>query len=194
MYLSGFGALLLATGTFVSAATITTQPTSTSSGILAVESPKWLPNFPTHSGSLNITAGSISHKTLNLSSYPEPWTKPSVTHPEVKAVIAAIDWTKVPKAPVHKSSSNGDMVMAGYDESKDPYCWWSSTNCVKPKASYLPPDISICPNTGDWGLNFDDGPFNPTGDKEEDKYAEPELYNFLSEHGNQKATLFVSTI
>lgn len=201
MYLSGFGALLLATGTFVSAATTTNSPTSTSSGILAVESPKWLPAFPTPSGvnsgyptgPLNIT-DTLSHTPLDLSKYPEPWGKPDVNHPEVKAVMDALDWTKVPKAPTRKAGSNGDLVMTGYDETNDPYCWWSDTNCVKPKADYLPPDISYCPRAGDWGLNYDDGPYNPTGDKEADKWAEPELYNFLAKNGNQKATLFVSII
>ena len=51
----------------------------------------------------------------------------------------------------------------------------------------------MCPNAGDWGLNYDDGPYNPSDDDEElNKYAEPELYNFLAKNKNQKATLFVS--
>lgn len=194
MYLSGIGALLLATGTFVSAAT------TTSSGVLAVASPTWLPSFSKPSGvnsgyptgPLNLT-DSLPHTSLNLKSYPDPWAEPTTDHPEIKAVMDAIDWTKVPKAPIRKAKSNGDLNMEGYNENNDPYCWWSDTNCVKPKASYLPRDISICPNAGDWGLNYDDGPFNPQGDKELDKWAEPELYNFLAKTNNQKATLFVST-
>ncbi|KAI8079457.1 hypothetical protein BDF21DRAFT_494038 [Thamnidium elegans] len=194
MHLLGVSALVLATATFASAAT--TKPTSTSSGVLAVESPAWLPDFgvpngvnagyPT--GALN-TSKTLSHKTLDLSAYPEPWEAPSTTHAEIKAVIKAIDWTKVPKAPIVKTNSNGEIDMTKYDDSKDDYCWWSSTNCVKPKSSYLPADVSVCPNAGDWGLNYDDGPFNPIGD-DTDKWAEPELYNFLAENGNQKATLF----
>lgn len=199
MYLSGLGALLLATGTFVSAATTTNNATSTSSGILAVESPTWLPNFPAPSGvnsgyptgPLNLTT-TLPHTSLNLSAYPKPWEAPSTTHPEVKAVIAAIDWTKVPKAPIRKANAAGDLVMTGYNADSDEFCWWSDSNCVKPKASYLPPDVSVCPRAGDWGLNYDDGPFNPTGDKNVDQWAEPELYNFLAKNGNQKASLFVS--
>lgn len=157
MYITGFGALLLATGTFVSAATTTSsstkKATSTTASVLAVESPTWLPNFPTPqgvnsgypTGQLN-TSSTLSQETLNLSEYPEPWTSPSTTHPEIKAVIAAIDWSKVPKAPVRKTTAAGDIDMSGYDDSKDEYCWWSSTNCVKPKASFLPEDISYCPN------------------------------------------------
>jgi hypothetical protein len=138
-------------------------------------------------------SSTLSHKSLNLSAYPEPWGKLSTTHPEVKAVIAAIDWSKVPKAPIRKVDTKGDIVMTGYSADKDPYCWWSDTNCVKPKVSYLPSDISYCPNPTDWGLNYDDGPLNPSGDKELDKWAEPELYNFLAKNNNQKATLFVSS-
>lgn len=205
MQLSGIGALLLATGAFVSAATTTTKGTTTkttttkSTGILAVESPKWLPDFGVPSG-VNTgyptgpidTSVAISHTSLNLSSYPEPWTAPSTTHPEIKAVIAALDWTKVPKAPIVKVNAAGEIDMTSYDATKDPYCWWSDSNCVKPKATYLPADVSICPRAGDWGLNYDDGPYNPIGDKATDRWAEPELYNFLAENGNQKATLFVS--
>ncbi|CAO0798128.1 unnamed protein product [Mucor circinelloides] len=201
MYITGFGALLLATGTFVSAATTTTsstkKATSTTASILAVESPTWLPDFPTPqgvnsgypTGKLN-TSSTLSEETLDLSKYPEPWTSPSTTHAEIKAVIAAIDWNKVPKAPVRKTTSAGDIDMSGYDDAKDDYCWWSSTNCVKPKASYLPEDISYCPNVGDWGLNYDDGPFNLAGEEALDKWAEPELYNFLAKTNDQKASLF----
>jgi hypothetical protein len=201
MYISTISTVLLVCGTFVSAATTNkAKTTSTSSGILAVESPAWLPKFkaPTGvnsgypTGELTLSK-TLPRETLDMSAYPEPWGKVSTTHPEVKKVIAAIDWTKVPKAPVRKTKSNGDIDMSGYDSSKDPYCWWSDSNCVKPKASYLPQDVSICPNAGDWGLNYDDGPYNPSdSDKELNKWAEPELYNFLAKTKNQKATLFVS--
>ncbi|KAI8878680.1 carbohydrate esterase family 4 protein [Backusella circina FSU 941] len=197
MYIKAYVPFFLSAGYLVSASIATATATTTSTSILAVESPNWLPTFETPSGvnsgyptgKLN-TSSALSHKSLNLSAYPEPWGKLSTTHPEVKAVIAAIDWSKVPKAPVRKVDSKGDMVMTGYSADKDPYCWWSDTNCVKPKASYLPSDISYCPNPTDWGLNYDDGPLNPSGDKELDKWAEPELYNFLAKNNNQKATLF----
>ncbi|KAI8887547.1 carbohydrate esterase family 4 protein [Backusella circina FSU 941] len=199
MYISTISTVLLVCGTFVSAATTAkAKSTSTSSGILAVESPAWLPAFkaPTGvnsgypTGELTLS-DTLPRETLDLSAYPAPWGKVSTTHPEVKKVIAAIDWTKVPKAPVRKTKANGDIDMTGYDSAKDPYCWWSDSNCVKPKASYLPEDVSFCPNAGDWGLNYDDGPYNPSSqDKELNKWAEPELYNFLAKTKNQKATLF----
>lgn len=113
-------------------------------------------------------------------------------------------------APVRKQDSNGNWVNDS--DENDKYCWWSSTNCVKPKVSYLPEDIYTCPNkwvdqyistlhpsnqyfSGDWGLNYDDGPFNRYDADEdeaalENKYAEPALYNFLANTNNQKASLF----
>ncbi|KAI9013908.1 chitin deacetylase [Phycomyces nitens] len=190
MQLAMIGAMVLATASFVSAAS------PTSSGILAVSSPTWLPAFPKPSNVLDgyptgplDTSTTLSHATLDLKVYPEPWKSPSTTHPEVLAVYNAIDWTHVPAASTHKAKSNGDLDFAGYDENKDPYCWWSDTNCVDPKVSYLPSDISYCPRAGDWGLTYDDGPFNPTGNSAVDKYAEPNLYNFLATT-NQKSTLF----
>ncbi|KAI7877220.1 glycoside hydrolase/deacetylase [Lichtheimia hyalospora FSU 10163] len=169
----------------------------TSSGILSVPSPTWLPDFPKPSGVVTSyptgpadTGATLDKTPLNLTAYPEPWGKPTTDHPEIKAVMDAIDWDHVPNATIHKAKSNGDLDMDGYDDSTDPFCWWSDTNCVKPKVDYLPEDIYYCPNVGDWGLNFDDGPYNPSDDDEIlNKYSEPELYNFLAEH-NQTATLF----
>lgn len=200
MYVSIYGAIVLATSAIASAATTTSKKASTTSAsILAVSSPTFLPNFTTPEGvdssymskPINMT-DSLSTETLDLDVYPEPWGAPSTKHAEVKAAFAAIDWSKVPKAPVRKADTNGDLVL-GSDDDDDSYCWWSNTNCVKPKASYLPEDVYYCPRAGDWGLNFDDGPYNPSDDdKILNEYSEPRLYNFLAEHDNQKATLFVS--
>ncbi|KAI8079042.1 uncharacterized protein B0P05DRAFT_614268 [Gilbertella persicaria] len=129
--------------------------------------------------------------TYTLSGYPETWKTPSTTSKEVKAAIAKIDWSLVPNAPVRKQKKNGDWVK-DTDGPKDPYCWWSDTNCVTPKIN-IPQDYYTCGRKGDWGLSYDDGPFNLYYDenaKTENRYAEPALYNYLAEHNNQKATLF----
>ncbi|KAI8080268.1 uncharacterized protein B0P05DRAFT_490653, partial [Gilbertella persicaria] len=134
---------------------------------------------------------SATLSTAQLSGFPEPWAAPPTDTAEVKAVYNQIDWSLVPKAPVRKQDSDGNWV-SNSDGASDPYCWWSSTNCVKPKASYLPPDIYTCPRSGDWGLNYDDGPFNRYTDsnaKTENPYAEPALYNFLAKN-NLHSTLF----
>ncbi|CAO3610944.1 unnamed protein product [Mucor hiemalis] len=129
--------------------------------------------------------------TARLEGFPDTWKIPSTTSAEVKAAINSIDWNKVPKAPVRKQKADGSWVSDS-DGPKDPYCWWSSTNCLTPKVSYLPPDLYTCPNKGDWGLNYDDGPFNRYTDEnaaKENPYAEPALYNFLANH-NVHASLF----
>ncbi|KAI7850175.1 hypothetical protein BDC45DRAFT_518695 [Circinella umbellata] len=167
---------------------------STDSGILAVSSPGWLPQFSVPSGVASSyqtsrnTDPTLSTQTLNLTAYPEPWGAPTTNTPEIQNVINSIDWGHVPNATVRKALSNGDLDMSGYDSTTDPYCWWSDSNCVKPKVSYLPEDIYYCPRVGDWGLTYDDGPFN-VPDTGNSSWAEPNLYNFLAEH-NQTATLF----
>ncbi|KAG1150846.1 hypothetical protein G6F37_001594 [Rhizopus arrhizus] len=137
------------------------------------------------------TSSSLS--TAQLKGYPEPWSSPDTTHPEIQAAYKKINWSKVPKAPVRKQNSNGEWV-SNTDGPSDPYCWWSDTLCVKPKVSYLPPDIHECPKKGDWGLTYDDGPFNKidadeAGASKENPYAEPVLYNFLAKR-NLHANLF----
>ncbi|KAI8333820.1 hypothetical protein BC941DRAFT_433070 [Chlamydoabsidia padenii] len=181
-----------------SSSTTSSNSTSTTNGILAQQSPTWLPNFPPPSGVNQAyptgpldTTTTLDKTQLNSTAYPDPWKPASTDHPEVQAVMNSIDWTKVPDAPPSKADSNGDIVFGNYDENKDPYCWWSDTNCVKPKVDYLPEDVTYCPTVGDWGLNYDDGPYNPSPDDAElNAYAEPVLYNFLAQHNNQKATLF----
>jgi hypothetical protein len=137
----------------------------------------------------------LSQETLNLKKYPTPWTKPDINHPEVQAAIKSIDWNFVPNSKIREKYS-GDLDFSHYNEQQDLDCWWSASNCVKPKISYLPPDLYTCPyNQSEWGLTFDDGPFNVLDKDDEDAfnenpYAEPELYNFLADVG-VKSTLFV---
>ena len=45
-----------------------------------------------------------------------------------------------------------------YDLKSDPDCWWSATQCTKPKAKSLSQDIYECPEGHTYGLTFDDGP------------------------------------
>ena len=171
--------------------------TPTDTGILAQTSPAWLSSITPLAGNVQnvpasgaaIPTGALPTVTLSTTDYPTPWEVPSTNSTEVQAAIAAIDWTKVPAAPVRTANANGDLSFTGYDANADPYCWWSDSNCVTPKVDYLPPDIYNCPNPGDWGLTYDDGPLNPATPGKADQWAEPQLYDFLAAH-NQKATLF----
>ncbi|KAG1084714.1 hypothetical protein G6F42_021671 [Rhizopus arrhizus] len=151
--------------------------TRASSAEFVQSSPVWLANVKVPSNVAtqfprdeDIKAGPLPKTTfkLDLTSYPEPNKQPPVNHPE--------DWV---------------FDMKDYSRD-DPDCWWSSSLCKKPKVSYLPEDISICPNKGTWGLNYDDGPYKKwwPASEQEKEYDQPRFYNYLVEKGKQKATLF----
>ncbi|KAF1803748.1 carbohydrate esterase family 4 protein [Mucor lusitanicus] len=167
----------------------------------------WAPQFSPVFSNLNVSKdaltkyndgpldvnSTLSRETLDLSSYPDAWEKPDPKHPEVQAIIKQINWDLVPKYKVRKVK-NYDLIFDGYDEDADPDCWWSANMCTEPKVKYLPPDLYACPTKGDWGLSYDDGPFNLLDEddddaKTENPYAEPRLYNFLAKE-DLKATLF----
>lgn len=188
--------------TIATTASTSKSATSTSNGILANSSPAYLPSFPFNGVTpLNpVPTGAITENSaFETDDYPEVWSQPDVSHPEVQAAIKAISWDHVPKWEPRTE----DME---YDEDKDEACWWTNTQCTTPKATYLPDDVKFCPNVGDFGLvnithkitcncfnhviftqTYDDGPLPPTSD--DDPWAEPRLYDFLASQ-NQTATLF----
>ncbi|KAI8076708.1 uncharacterized protein B0P05DRAFT_545554 [Gilbertella persicaria] len=128
---------------------------------------------------------------IDLSSYPDLLKQPPVDHPEVQAVINQLDFTKIPASEPRKIKEWA-VDISTYDAKKDPDCWWSASNCKKPKVSYIPEDIYMCPQKGHWGLNYDDGPYTywwPVNEKDKE-YDQPRFYNYLIEHKRQKATLF----
>ncbi|ORE09236.1 glycoside hydrolase/deacetylase [Rhizopus microsporus var. microsporus] len=187
--------LAILSAALLTAVTAAPSPTKTTGAYIPQKSPSFS-NVPSPTGI--VTAynygpynTSDALPTTTLSGYPSPWEVPDTKSDEVQAAIKQIDWSLVPDAPVRKQDDNGDF-KPDTDGDDDPYCWWSDTNCVKPKIN-LPEDYYICPNKGDWGLSYDDGPFNLYTGKEaaiQNKYAEPALYNYLVEHNNQKASLF----
>lgn len=165
-------------------------------GMLPQSSPVFLSNIARPTGAVQSTplkpyptgALDMSFK-LDLSKYPVPKEVPPTNTNEVKNAVAAIDWSKVPNAQVRKKRADGSLDISGYDVIKDPDCWWSASICKQPKATFLPADYYRCPNTGDWGLNYDDGPLNPLHFDKPENWAEPALYDFLTQQ-NQTATLF----
>ncbi|KAI8373525.1 chitin deacetylase [Choanephora cucurbitarum] len=158
--------------------------TLTSSNILPMHSPAFLPKFPP----LNLKpvqpppTGPIQRiSRLRRQDYPENWVSPDIQHPEVQAAIKSIDWEHVPKL---KPQTSGD---SNYDTDQDKACWWTRSQCTTPKVNYLPEDVSACPRRGDFALTYDDGPLSPQ--QPNDPWAEPRLYDFLARH-HQRATLF----
>jgi len=82
-------------------------------------------------------------------------------------------------APHGSADGNGNFKGDTYDYDTDKECWWTDSTCVVPKAAWLPPDFSACPEPRTWGLTFDDGP----------NCANALLYDFLAKE-KLKATLF----
>ncbi|KAI7890014.1 uncharacterized protein EV154DRAFT_552589 [Mucor mucedo] len=196
--LTSTAALVLAAATITGAqntsSTNATTTTSTASGPPAQVSPAWLSSVTPLSGNVKaypeggngtLPTGPLASLTFDYSGYPEGWKSPSATSAEVLAAVNAIDWSAVPNSAVRKADSKGDLTMTGYDSEKDPDCWWSASGCVKSKNALIPADAAACPQVGDWGLTYDDGPLTADAGT----YAEPHLYDFLAEH-NQKAGLF----
>ncbi|KAI9282589.1 chitin deacetylase [Sporodiniella umbellata] len=76
---------------------------------------------------------------------------------EFQALNKSIEWHKMPKIKVRKSTAEGGLDMTSYPDS-DPDCWWSSSTCTKPKHENINEDIYTCPEPETWGLTYDDGP------------------------------------
>lgn len=198
-FLATFLVIVKATATTTQNADVT----RTNSVEFVQSSPAWLANVKVPTNVViqfprddEIKAGPLPKEgfKLDVTSYPAPNKQPPVDHPEVQAVLKHLDFNKIPKS---KPRIVKDWVFDTKDYSPtDPDCWWSSSLCKKPKVSYLPEDISICPTKGIWGLNYDDGPYKkwwPANEKEKE-YDQPRFYNYLVEKGKQKATLFCTYI
>ncbi|KAI1319028.1 chitin deacetylase, partial [Mortierella claussenii] len=104
-------------------------------------------------------AGKVKNK-MNGDLYPVKDSIPDVNHPQVKAWVAEIDWSKVPKIPVAPGLADAPHFPKCPPDSQvdKSSCWWSCGGCVQPS------DIMTCPNTLDWGLTYDDGPSEATKD------------------------------
>ncbi|KAI8333822.1 hypothetical protein BC941DRAFT_379551 [Chlamydoabsidia padenii] len=172
----------------------TPQPSGTSSGSTAQSSPAWLSdvkplpgNVQSYPTSTQVPTGPfVGTVNVSLSDYPTVWASPPTDSPQVQAVYNAINWSLVPTSAVRSANKDGTPNMSGYDSSADPDCWWSASGCTKPKHQGVDADIVNCPTPGDWGLTYDDGPLTSDGGE----WAEPNLYDFLAQHNNQKAALF----
>ncbi|CAG8626920.1 10172_t:CDS:2 [Paraglomus brasilianum] len=103
--------------------------------------------------------------TADLAGDWPPLDQPPPMKPEWAALV---DKKKVPNAPVQKKAA-GDCKKA------QAFCNWSCDNCVREES-----DFTVCPNSGDWGITYDDGPSPST----------PALLDFLDKT-NTKATFFV---
>ncbi|KAG0171271.1 hypothetical protein DFQ28_002496 [Apophysomyces sp. BC1034] len=101
------------------------------------------------------------------------------TSAEFKQLYNSINWSKMPNIPVRKLGPNGAPDMTGYDNAKDPDCWWSATTCTIPKNPGVNADIYACAEPDTWGLTYDDGP----------NCSHNAFYDYL-EQQKLKATMF----
>ncbi|KAL1920303.1 uncharacterized protein VTP21DRAFT_1449 [Calcarisporiella thermophila] len=99
--------------------------------------------------------------------YPVPDKVPPTDSPEVKEWLKLVDFSKVPNIPL---SSQGQCPATPDPNS----CWWTCQKCTRPD------DIVTCPNKGQWGLTYDDGP----------SVNSVPLLDYLKQQ-NIKATMFV---
>lgn len=198
MKFSILGTIVLVTRISAAPTATTTKSATSTTSYISQHSPSF-PSMPAATGVVseyNYGPYNLSDTlpTYSLTGYPEVWKTPPTDSDEVQAAYNSIDWSLVPDANVRHQDENGDF-KPDTDGPDDEYCWWSDTNCLTPKIN-IPADFHSCLQKTDWGLSYDDGPFNLyTGKdaKTENKFAEPALYNFLAEHNNQKANLFVSS-
>ncbi|KAG0081874.1 chitin deacetylase [Linnemannia elongata] len=97
---------------------------------------------------------SHSRIRINVDQYPPKDQIPDVNHPQVKAWVKEIDWSKVPNIPVAQGLSDAPRFpkCPPKDQVNPDHCWWSCDACLKPD------DVVSCPTEGHWGLTYDDGP------------------------------------
>ena len=123
---------------------------------------------------------SLIHAAI-VKNYPPNWGTASVSFTGAltadKAVFTKMKSSIPNIAP--RGTRDGDFSGVKYDDSKDPDCWWTDTNCVKPKLAGLPNDITSCPEAHTWGLTLDDGP----------SCSHNAYYDYLKSV-DQKATMF----
>ncbi|CAO3658800.1 unnamed protein product [Rhizopus microsporus] len=101
------------------------------------------------------------------------------TSAEFTQLYNSIDWSKAPNIPVRTLNPQGGLNLAGYDTVNDPACWWSATQCTKPKQEGINADIVNCPEPETWGLTFDDGP----------NCSHNAFYDYLAQN-SQRASMF----
>lgn len=104
-------------------------------------------------------ASSGDKSRMNVANYPPKDQIPDVSHPQVKAWVAEIDWSKVPKIPVAEGLEDAPhFPKCPPDDQVDRNsCWWSCDGCVQASS-----DVMTCPGQNDWGLTYDDGPSEAT--------------------------------
>ncbi|CAO3596045.1 unnamed protein product [Absidia cylindrospora] len=121
--------------------------------------------------------------TVNPKEWPTTWdiatSNGMNSSAEFTALYNSIDWTKAPSIQPKGMTAAGGLNLQSYDTVNDPDCWWSASQCTKPKKADINPDIVQCLEPNTWGLTYDDGP----------NCSHNAFYDYL-EQNKQKASMF----
>lgn len=110
--------------------------------------------FTISSLALAILATTASAQNFNIAAFPPVNAVPPTNSPEVKEWLKGLSFADVPALTIHTGNPPACPALASIPADQ---CWWTCQTCPAD-------DIQDCPNSGDWGITFDDGPsaFTPT--------------------------------
>ncbi|KAF9974517.1 chitin deacetylase [Actinomortierella ambigua] len=128
----------------------------------------------TFASSLLLAAFVRAQVPFDFNNFPPADAIPPLNSPEMQAWLKEIDLSDVPNLSLTKPMSPGGPAnCTDYVPIPAERCWWTCQGCPGT-------DVEDCPNPGDWGLTFDDGPTPHTAP----------LLAFLKQAG-LKATFFI---
>jgi len=99
--------------------------------------------------SMLLLASTAMAQTFNIADFPTVNAVPPVDTPQMKAWLKDINLADVPKLALHPGNPPAPCPLPATIPADQ--CWWTCQQC-------LGTDIDRCPNAGDWGITFDDGP------------------------------------
>ena len=88
-----------------------------------------------------------------------------------------------PKKGVQDNSGIDPSATKAYNVDQDPDCWWSATQCTKPKHHNIPTDLTTCSEPDTWGLSFDDGP----------NCTHNEFYDFMQKNKLRASLMYIGS-
>ncbi|KAG0354514.1 chitin deacetylase [Podila minutissima] len=98
---------------------------------------------------LVLLASTALAQTFNIANYPPVNAVPPVNSPQMTEWLKDINLADVPKLALHPGNPPAPCPLPATIPADQ--CWWTCQQC-------LGTDYDRCPNAGDWGITFDDGP------------------------------------
>lgn len=111
------------------------------------------------------TPYSLDSVNALIPKYPTVWEVADLLSNDTQAVgiMKAINASGIVPANIEPrgtapASYSGTGTETGYNSNTDPDCYWTATECTKPKHAGILEDITTCDEPHTWGYTFDDGP------------------------------------